>query len=204
MHQSPFVKDGSWVDRIGHTWVFNAGQQFGAPPAHIIIDTEAGEALWFSSAGNQVVRLGDPLERPVPKLEGAPRLAQSRGSASRLRARGEFLVLLVDQRLQHLSHHAEMIALPFELSLQVDEIGCRRVETLGEQPAEQKRDLGMGLEKAFGVVEHEHADRRAARTVAVCGRLSSTDISPKIEPGSPMTATCVSPRNTSTVPSART
>jgi Icc-related predicted phosphoesterase len=72
VHQSPFVKDGSWVDRIGPTWVFNAGQQFGAPPAHIIIDTAIGEALWFSSAGNQYVRLDQPLERPVPKLTAIP------------------------------------------------------------------------------------------------------------------------------------
>ena len=72
VHQSPFVKDGSWVDRIGNTWVFNAGQQFGAPPTHIIIDTEAGEALWFSSAGNQYIRFSEPLERPVPRLEGIP------------------------------------------------------------------------------------------------------------------------------------
>jgi hypothetical protein len=72
VHQSPFVKDGSWVDRIGPTWVFNAGQQFGAPPAHIIIDTDAGEALWFSSAGNQYIRLGEPLERPVSRLEAIP------------------------------------------------------------------------------------------------------------------------------------
>jgi hypothetical protein len=72
VHQSPFVKDGSWVDRIGPTWVFNAGNQLGALPAHIIIDTEAGEALWFSSAGNQFVRLGQPLARPVPRLEVLP------------------------------------------------------------------------------------------------------------------------------------
>jgi Icc-related predicted phosphoesterase len=72
VHQSPFVKDGSWVDRIGNAWVFNAGQQFGAPPTHIIIDTDEGEALWFSSAGNQFIRLRDPLERPVAKLEAIP------------------------------------------------------------------------------------------------------------------------------------
>lgn len=72
VHQSPFVKEGSWVDRIGSTWVFNAGQQFGAPPTHIIIDTSQGEALWFSAAGNQFVRLDDPLERPVPKLTALP------------------------------------------------------------------------------------------------------------------------------------
>jgi Icc-related predicted phosphoesterase len=72
VHQSPFVREGSWVDRIGPTWVFNAGHQFGAPPAHVIMDTDAGEALWFSAAGNQYVRLDQPLERPVPALAGIP------------------------------------------------------------------------------------------------------------------------------------
>lgn len=72
VHQSPFVSDGSWVDQIGSTWVFNAGHQFGAPPAHIIIDTVAGEAAWFSSAGSQIVRLRDPLERPLPPLTAIP------------------------------------------------------------------------------------------------------------------------------------
>ena len=49
-----------------------AGHQFGAPPAHIAIDTDAAEAVWFSAAGNQIVRLGQPLERPVQPLEAIP------------------------------------------------------------------------------------------------------------------------------------
>ena len=40
-----------------------------------------------------------------------------------LRAGCEFFVLLVDQRLQHLPDHAEMIAMPLELALDVDQIG---------------------------------------------------------------------------------
>jgi Icc-related predicted phosphoesterase len=72
VHQSPFVKEGSWVDRIGSTWVFNAGQQFGAPPAHIIVDTAANEAVWFSAAGIQSVKLGSTLDRPVPPLPSIP------------------------------------------------------------------------------------------------------------------------------------
>ena len=72
VHQSPFIADGSWVDRIGPTWVFNAGNQPGALPTHIIIDTDRGEALWFSSAGNQFVRLDQALTRPVPRLEALP------------------------------------------------------------------------------------------------------------------------------------
>jgi hypothetical protein len=72
VHQSPFVQDGSWVDRIGKTWVFNAGQELGPIPPHIIIDTKADEALWFSSAGVQSVCLGAPLMRPVAQLSAPP------------------------------------------------------------------------------------------------------------------------------------
>src|SRR6218665_1733041 len=42
-----------------------------------------------------------------------------------------------------------------------------------------------------------------ARTLAPCGVSSSTDISPMMAPGSPMVATTVSPRSTSTVPVSR-
>jgi Icc-related predicted phosphoesterase len=72
VHQSPFVTDGSWADQIGSTWVFNAGHQFGAPPAHIILDTVAGEAAWFSAAGSEIVRLRQSLERPIAPLAAMP------------------------------------------------------------------------------------------------------------------------------------
>ena len=72
VHQSPFVKDGSWVDRIGSTWVFNTGRHFGAPPAHIVLDTTTEEAFWFSAAGAQVVSLVSSLHRPVPTLQSIP------------------------------------------------------------------------------------------------------------------------------------
>ena len=72
VHQSPFVKDGSWFDRIGGTWVFNVGQQFGAPPAHIMLDLDAGKAYWFSAAGEQSIDLGQPLHRPADDLATLP------------------------------------------------------------------------------------------------------------------------------------
>jgi hypothetical protein len=72
VHRSPFTKGGSWVDRIGDTWVFNAGHQFGAPPAHIIVDTGEHEAIWTSAAGIQSVRLDQPLTRPVLALRALP------------------------------------------------------------------------------------------------------------------------------------
>ncbi len=72
VHQAPYIERGSWVDRIGATWIFNTGHYLGAPPAHIIIDTDADEALWFSAAGNQYVRLNEPLKRPVATLKAIP------------------------------------------------------------------------------------------------------------------------------------
>jgi Icc-related predicted phosphoesterase len=65
VHQSPFVDGGSWIDRIGQTWIFNAGYEHGARPSHVLIDTDVGEAAWLSATGIQIVRLDQPLSRPV-------------------------------------------------------------------------------------------------------------------------------------------
>jgi Icc-related predicted phosphoesterase len=46
VHQSPFVADGSWIDRIGSTFVFNAGRQIGPVPTRIELDTETAVARW--------------------------------------------------------------------------------------------------------------------------------------------------------------
>jgi Icc-related predicted phosphoesterase len=72
IHQAPFVKKGSWADRIGATWVFNAGHQFGAPPAYIVLDTTAGEAVWISAMGMQTVRLDAPLQLPIKASAALP------------------------------------------------------------------------------------------------------------------------------------
>jgi Icc-related predicted phosphoesterase len=72
VHQSPFTDSGSWADKVGSTWVFNMGHQFGAPPAHIIFDSVEETALWFSAAGSEFVRLNQPLVRPVAKLAAPP------------------------------------------------------------------------------------------------------------------------------------
>lgn len=72
IHESPFQKQGSWVDRIGSTWVFNAGRQIGPTPTHVILNTDLQEALWFSLAGAEVVRLSEPFTRPVDELQTLP------------------------------------------------------------------------------------------------------------------------------------
>jgi hypothetical protein len=72
VHQAPFDAAGSWVDRIGSTWVFNMGQQFGAPPAHIVFDSVQDAALWFSGAGVEFINLQNALQRPIQKLHELP------------------------------------------------------------------------------------------------------------------------------------
>jgi Icc-related predicted phosphoesterase len=57
VHESPFKSDGSWMDRIGNTWVFNAGHQIGKVPAHIEFDLTAQQAKWLSIMGSESVDL---------------------------------------------------------------------------------------------------------------------------------------------------
>jgi Icc-related predicted phosphoesterase len=72
IHQSPFRPGGSWADRVGSTWVFNAGRQIGSTPAHVVFDTDAAAAAWFWMDGAQSVRLDQPLVRPIPELAEMP------------------------------------------------------------------------------------------------------------------------------------
>jgi Icc-related predicted phosphoesterase len=69
IHQSPFREGGSWVAQVGSTWVFNPGRQIGPIPTHIVLDTDAQRAMWFSLAGNEVAPLDQPLVRPLAELQ---------------------------------------------------------------------------------------------------------------------------------------
>jgi hypothetical protein len=51
IHEAPFKREGSWVDRVGVTWLFNAGRQIGDIPARIEIDLAQRAARWISLAG---------------------------------------------------------------------------------------------------------------------------------------------------------
>lgn len=51
IHQAPFTPDGTWIDRVGETWLFNAGKQIGPVPAHIELDLQAATASWASYNG---------------------------------------------------------------------------------------------------------------------------------------------------------
>lgn len=71
VHQAPFIGQGAWADRIGDSWVFNMGQQPGEMPAHIILDTGLGKAMWHSIAGTETLDLHAPGARPEP-AQGVP------------------------------------------------------------------------------------------------------------------------------------
>lgn len=64
VHQSPFRSGGSWADRIGRTWVFNAGHQIGPVPSHIVVDTSLPGAYWRSLAGSEHTVLDQDPVRP--------------------------------------------------------------------------------------------------------------------------------------------
>ena len=59
VHQAPSTEVGSWADRIGGTWVFNAGTQIGKVPARVEVDLGEGTARWVSIMGVERCDLSD-------------------------------------------------------------------------------------------------------------------------------------------------
>ncbi|WP_316176404.1 MULTISPECIES: metallophosphoesterase [unclassified Bradyrhizobium] len=72
VHQSPFIKDGSWFDRVGETWVFNTGRQPGRPPTYMVLDTDEGRAFWLAAGQAEWIDLAGPLQRPAQPVTAAP------------------------------------------------------------------------------------------------------------------------------------
>ncbi len=58
IHNAPFYADGSWIDRLGTTWIFNPGRQIGERPAYLSIDMDKMTASWISLTGEEVRELG--------------------------------------------------------------------------------------------------------------------------------------------------
>jgi len=65
IHQAPFTADGSWVERRGGTWLFNAGHERGPLPTSIELDLQADRASWRSSAGRGQLDLATPRASPT-------------------------------------------------------------------------------------------------------------------------------------------
>ena len=80
VHEPPFKPDGSWADRIGDTWVFNAGRQIGPVPAHIEIDLGAGSACVALDDGRgDAAPARTPRRRERTVFEAAPVSTRGRG-----------------------------------------------------------------------------------------------------------------------------
>ena len=79
VHQSPFIPDGSWFDRLGTTWVFNTGLQHGRPPVCIVLDLDEGAAFWLAAGEAQCIDLRAPLRRPAAEIENPPAWLTSLG-----------------------------------------------------------------------------------------------------------------------------
>jgi len=60
IHNAPFVAKGSWIDRLGKTWVFNPGRQIGPNPTYLILDLEAMSVEWNSLEGQGKQQLDIP------------------------------------------------------------------------------------------------------------------------------------------------
>ena len=58
IHNAPFYADGAWIDRLGNSWVVNAGRQIGPTPSHIIIDFDEMTARWVSAEEHLTQDLG--------------------------------------------------------------------------------------------------------------------------------------------------
>ncbi len=58
IHNAPFYEGGSWVDRIGRTWIFNPGRQIGPRPAHLSFDLTRMTVRWVSMEGEESRELG--------------------------------------------------------------------------------------------------------------------------------------------------
>ncbi|MFT4690481.1 MAG: Icc-related predicted phosphoesterase [Limisphaerales bacterium] len=57
VHEAPFRNEGSWVHRIGKTFIFNAGRQHGPIPAFLVWNTDDADVTWISQAGTERVSL---------------------------------------------------------------------------------------------------------------------------------------------------
>ena len=123
-HNAPFYAEGSWIDRIDKTWLFNPGCQIGQRPTSIVFDLETMTAEWFSLEGECLKRLlieSGEVSAPVPPLS-------------------------VHEHFQNLVHHTKMVV-AFELLPDIDQIFVQRIEAPREKFGDVHGDDGMVLQE---------------------------------------------------------
>lgn len=70
IHNAPFVPKGSWIDRIGRTWIFNPGKQLGPFPTTLILDLENLNVKWDSLESQGEQSLNQELNIPAGAFTG--------------------------------------------------------------------------------------------------------------------------------------
>lgn len=63
IHNAPYHLDGSWVDCIDGSWIFNGGRQIGGIPTFTVLEMDNERAVWISSEEVEQVMLREPLQR---------------------------------------------------------------------------------------------------------------------------------------------
>jgi len=74
IHNAPFVADGSWIGRVGTTWVFNPGKQPGPYPACLVFDLERMSVAWDSIEDQRTQQLdisSGTFSAPTGAVDGA-------------------------------------------------------------------------------------------------------------------------------------
>ena len=69
IHNAPFVPKGSWIDRIGRTWIFNPGKQLGPSPTTLIFDLDDLNVKWDSIESQGKQELDKELDLPAGALK---------------------------------------------------------------------------------------------------------------------------------------
>ena len=149
VHESPFKPAGSWADRIGRTWVFNAGRQIGPVPAIVDIDLAGGTASWRSLMGSGSLSLA--AERAPERtrvLTRRPR--QYSGSGSRAEPRPGAGRLALRETAQHVGDHRQAGRIAV-LLLQVGQVGGDEVQPLGQADGDELRDRRIAGEQRLAV-----------------------------------------------------
>ncbi|MFO1461628.1 MAG: metallophosphoesterase family protein [Verrucomicrobiota bacterium] len=73
IHNAPFLDRGSWLDRVGDTWVFNPGRQIGSSPTSISLNLETMVVEWTSFEGpvrRSLNESGQASLSPAPSAAG--------------------------------------------------------------------------------------------------------------------------------------
>ena len=71
IHNAPFVSKGSWIDRLGKTWVFNPGKQIGPAPTYLAFDLDKMSVEWISLEGQVLQQLDIPVGTQFSGQAGA-------------------------------------------------------------------------------------------------------------------------------------